>query len=213
MAHFAQVLKKFERISLCQIIDSLGPSQEFESEIKPIGPNFRLCGPAFTVSCPADDNLTLHHALHAAKPGEILVVSGRGSCKTALWGELMSTSARARGLGGTIIDGAVRDSLELEAIGYPVFARTTVPRRATKEKYGELGTTIRCGRLQVNPGDIIFADINGITAIAPDKLEETLFLATETVKKEAAMKKKIRMGLSIFEILNLESKIPKGKIK
>lgn len=211
MEHIAQVLKKYTKLSLCQIIDALGPSHEFESEIRPIGSNFRTCGPALTVFCPADDNLTLHHALHSAKSGEILVVSGGGSCNAALWGELMSTSARARGLGGTVIDGAVRDLLELQAIEYPVFARAIVPRRATKEKYGNIGTPIRCGKLQVNCGDIILADINGIIAIPPAKLEETLRLAAEAAKKESAIKRQIGRGTSLFEILTLESKVPRGK--
>ena len=89
-----------------------------------------------TVFCPIDDNLTLHHALQLARPGEVLVVSGGRHYSAVLWGELMSTSARARGLAGTIIDGAARDLLELKAIGYPVFARAIMPRRANKEKYG-----------------------------------------------------------------------------
>jgi 4-hydroxy-4-methyl-2-oxoglutarate aldolase len=104
----------------------------------------------------------------------------------------MSTSARARGLEGTIIDGAARDLLELQAIGYPVFARAILPRRATKEKYGSIGTPIRCGKLQVNSGDIIFADANGIIAIPPDKLEQTLCLAQEAAKKESEIKRQIR---------------------
>ncbi|MFN8007322.1 MAG: RraA family protein [Terriglobia bacterium] len=179
----AETLKQFKKISVCQIIDALGPSLEFENEIRPMRSKFRICGPALTVLCAADDNLTLHHALHSAKPGDVLVVSGGGSCQAALWGELMSTSARGRGLAGTIVDGAVRDLLELRAIGYPVFARAIVPRRATKEKYGNIGAPIRCGKLQVNSGDIIFADANGITAIPPDKLEETLYLASVAVQE------------------------------
>ena len=211
MEAVAQVLKRFENVSLCQIVDALGSSNEFESEIKPIDPDFRTYGPAVTVFCPSDDNLTLHHALQLAKPGEVLVVFGGGHCGAALWGELMSTSARSRGLAGTIVDGAVRDMLELQAIGYSVFARTIVPRRATKEKYGSIGTPIRCGKLQVNSGDIIFADANGIVAIPPDKLEQTLCLAVEFAKKESDIKRQVCAGRSIFEILDLRIKVPEGK--
>lgn len=206
MEQLAQVLKRFENVSLCQIVDALGPSNEFESEIRPIDSHFRTYGPAVTVFCPSDDNLTLHHALQLAKPGEVLVVFGDGHHGAALWGELMSTSARARGLAGTIIDGAVRDMLELQAIGYPVFARTIVPRRATKEKYGRIGAPIRCGKLQVSSGDIIFADANGIIAIPPDKLEQALSRAVEFAKKESDIQRQVCAGRSIFEILDLKIK-------
>jgi 4-hydroxy-4-methyl-2-oxoglutarate aldolase len=208
MEQLTRVLEIFKNISVCQIVDALGPSHEFESEIKPIDPRFRVCGPAATVFCPLDDNLTLHHALQVAKPGEVLVVSGGKHYSAALWGELMSTSAQARGLGGTIIDGAARDILELQATGYPVFARAIMPRRANKEKYGHIGTPIRCGKLEVNSGDIIFADANGIVAIPPHQLEQTLNLALEGAKKESEIKRQIQAGRSIFEILELKSGVP-----
>jgi 4-hydroxy-4-methyl-2-oxoglutarate aldolase len=211
MEKLTQVLKRFKNISVCQIVDALGPSHEFENEIKPINPHFRICGPTVTVFCPHDDNLTLHHALQLAKPGEILVVSGDRNYGAALWGELMSASARARGLAGTIIDGAARDLLELQAIGYPVFARAIMPRRATKEKYGSIGVPIRCGKLQVNSHDIIFADANGIIAIPPGHLEQTLNLALEGAKKESEIKKQIKAGRSILEILDLKGKVPGRK--
>jgi len=208
MEQLAQLSKRFQNISLCQVLDALGPSYEFETEIKPVNPNFRICGPAVTVLCAPDDNLTLHHASELAKPGEVLVVSVGRHYNTALWGELMSTSAQARGLEGTIIDGAARDLLQLQAIGYPVFARAIVPRRPNKEKYGRIGMPVRCGKLRVNSGDIIFADANGIIAVPPHQLDQTLTLAAEGAKKESEIKRQIHRGRSIFQILDLRRKVP-----
>jgi 4-hydroxy-4-methyl-2-oxoglutarate aldolase len=210
MDGLSEFLQRFKGVSLCQLADALGNSCELENGIEPIDPQFRICGPALTVSCASDDNLTVHHALQMAKPGEVLIVSSGGNCRAALWGELMSISAQAKGLGGTIIDGAARDPLEIKSLGYPVFSRSITARRATKEKYGRIGTAITCGKLQVNPGDIIFADINGILAVPPNQLEEALRQALKIVEKESEIKVQVREGRTIFEVLGLEGSVPPG---
>lgn len=208
MTSWDRHLRALEQFSICQVADAFGPSCKLETAIRPVHPHFRICGPAFTVACAPGDNLTLHHALHLANAGQVLVASGGKSCRVALWGELMSRAARKKGLRGTIIDGAVRDFWEVKALGYPLFARGLTPRRASKEKYGSIGTPIRCGNLTVRSGDIILADMNGILAIPADQLEDAVRLARGVLKKEAAAKKEIARGRTLLEILGLETQVP-----
>ena len=212
MDRVTEILQRFKGISLCQLVDGLGNSCKLENGIEPIDPQFRIRGPALTVSCAPNDNLTVHHALQIAKPGEVLMVSAGGYCGAALWGELMSLSAQTKGLGGTIIDGAARDPLEIKALGYPVFSRSITARRANKEKYGSIGTAIKCGKLEVNQGDIIFADINGIVAVPATQLEEALRLALKIMEKESDIKVQVREGRTIFEVLDLEGSVPPGSL-
>jgi 4-hydroxy-4-methyl-2-oxoglutarate aldolase len=108
---------------VCQLSDALGPSCSIETSILPIDPQLRICGPALTVECAPGDNLTLHHALHLAQPGDVLIVGGSSNCDAALWGELMSISAQSKSVAGTIVDGPVRDPLEIRMLGDPVFYR------------------------------------------------------------------------------------------
>ena len=205
----AELLAKLHGISVSQLADCFGPSCPIETEIRPLDIEFRICGPARTARCEPGENLTLHHALYLAQPGEVLVASGSLDC--GLWGELMSTSAKFRGLEGTVIDGAARDPVEIKELGYCAFSRCIHPRKARKDKYGDVDAPIRCGSLMVNPGDIIVADANGIIVFPPERLAEILQLGLELVRKEVELKEQLRRGRTAFEISRLERFVPKDK--
>src|SRR5437879_9469986 len=129
----SQLLGQLRHLTVCQVADGLGPPCPVETTIRPLDPHFRICGPALTVECPHGDNLTVHHALHLARAGDVLVIGGSSNCDAAMWGELMSISAHSKGLLGTIVDGAARDPIEIQSFGYPVFCRSIHPGRAAKE--------------------------------------------------------------------------------
>ncbi len=205
-----RLIPELQRFSVCNVADALGPSCPIETSIRPLDPRFRICGFAFTVECVPGDNLTLHHALHISRAGDVLVVGGSVNCDVALWGELMSTSAQSRGLMGTIVDGPVRDPLEISALGYPVFSRAVQPRRAAKENYGRINIPVRLGNVLVNPQDVILADANGIICLSRTRLQEVVQLASDVVKKESIVKSEIRSGRTIFEIFNMQDYIARS---
>ena len=213
MRSLSRLLREFNRLSICQLADGLGPACVIETELKPLHPEFRICGPAMTVLCSGGDNLTLHHALHLAKAGLVLVVSDGGNCNAALWGGLMSLSAKRKGLEGTIVDGAARDLVEIRRIGYPVFSRAINPFNAAKEDYGSLNTPIRCGSLRVNPGDIMIADANGIIAVPRAQVKLALAMGLKVLRKETGPKRRIKQGLTLFESLELEGCVLSRKVK
>jgi 4-hydroxy-4-methyl-2-oxoglutarate aldolase len=208
MSFPSELLEELRRISLCQLADCLGSDWPIETRIRPLDPAFRLCGPAMTVACEPDDNLTLHHALHIAPPDCVLVVSAGGGCGAALWGELMSISAQSKGLIGTILDGAARDPVEIKSLGYPVFARAVTPRKARKEKYGQLGSALRCGAVLMNPGDIVCADANGVLAIPSSDVAEVVSRALNLAQREADLRQELQNGRTIFEISQLDRLLP-----
>ena len=194
--------------SVCQLMDGLGRSYPVETAIRPVDRHFRICGSALTVECPPGDNLTIHHALHLAQPGDVLIVGGSPDCGAGLWGELMSISAQSRGLGGTIIDGPIRDPLEIRSLGYPVFCRNINPSRAKKETYGRINVPVRIGAISISRGDVVLADANGIIGIARDRAQEAVQLASEVVKKENSIKDQILSGRTLFDIFNLNVYAP-----
>lgn len=208
LRHWIAELRQF---SVCQLADALGSSCAIETAIRPIDRRFRICGPAFTVECAPGDNLTLHHALHLAQPGDVLLVRGWANGDGALWGELMSMSAHSRGLAGTIIDGPVRDPVEIRDLEYPVFCRNFNPRRAAKETYGRINIPVEIGMLSVNPGDIVRADANGIVCVPGARVAETVQLASEVLVKENSIKDQILSGRTIFEIFQLQKYIPSAQ--
>jgi 4-hydroxy-4-methyl-2-oxoglutarate aldolase len=197
-------ITELRRFTVCNLADALGASCPIETSIFPIDPHLRICGRAFTVECAPGDNLTVHHALHLAQPGDVLIVSSSSNCDGALWGELMSVSAKSKGLAGTIVDGPVRDPLEIKMLGYPVFCRKYNPRRATKETYGRINVPVRIGALSISSTDIVLADCNGVAAIPQASLNQAIDLASQVVIKEDEIKHEILSGRTLFEIFNLE---------
>ena len=189
--------------SVCQLVDGMGTFCLVGAGIRPLDPAFRICGPALTVECAPGDNLTVHHALHIAQPGDVLIVTGSPHCDVALWGELMSLSAQSKQLAGTIIDGSVRDPIEIKAVGYPVFCREINPRRAAKENYGRMNIPVRIGDITIEPRDLVMADANGIISFPCARLKQALQMASDVANKESRIKDEILQGRSIFEIFNL----------
>lgn len=204
-------IAELRQFTVCQLIDGLGSSCPVETCIRPIDPQFRICGPALTVECAPGDNLTVHHALHLAQPGDVLVVGGSPNCEVALWGELMSISAQLKGLAGTIIDGPVRDPLEIQTLGYPVFCRNINPCRASKETYGHINVSVRIGTILISPKDLVLADANGIVSIPSTRAQEAVQVASEVVRKENQVKDQILSGRSVFDIFNLEKYVRTGQ--
>jgi 4-hydroxy-4-methyl-2-oxoglutarate aldolase len=206
-----RAIAELQQFSVCQIADALGPSCSIETSILPIDLHFRICGPALTVKCAPGDNLTVHHALHLAQPGDVLIVEGSPNCDGALWGELMSISAQSKALSGTIIDGPVRDPLEIRTLGYPVFCRHFNPRRAPKENYGHINVAVQIGALSVRPKDLVLADANGIVNIPCTRASEAIELASEVRRKENHLKDEIRSGRTIFDIFDLAQYVNTGQ--
>jgi 4-hydroxy-4-methyl-2-oxoglutarate aldolase len=198
------ILVKLGAFSVSQVSDALGFSHPVEVLVPPLDPMFRVCGRAVTVQCEPDDNLGVLHALDHAQKGDILVIACSGGSGAAVWGELLSVAAQYRGLAGTIVDGSVRDAGEIKAMGYPVFSRYTNGRRALKEKPGVHNIPVRCGSIVIQPGEIVFADANGILAISPTVLREVLLMVAAIARKESEIKQQLLTGIGIVDILKLQ---------
>jgi 4-hydroxy-4-methyl-2-oxoglutarate aldolase len=174
------------------------------SAIKPVSPTIRLCGPAVTVHSPGGDNLWLHRGIYVAQPGDVLVVHVSGDYDFGYWGEIMSCAARARGLGGLVIDGCVRDGGILADFGLPVFARGLCIRGTGKD-YGARGWInfpVLFGDLTVNAGDLIVGDIDGVVAIPRERAAQVVAAAEQREAKEAAILDRIRAGERTLEVYN-----------
>ena len=121
------LVEAFRGIPVANIDDCMGRLASVDAGLEPMN-HSPMLGTAFTVLCPAGDNLMFHKALDMAQPGDVLVIAARGSLSRALCGEIMATYAKSRGLAGFIIDGCVRDRDELaQFTDFPIYARGVVP--------------------------------------------------------------------------------------
>lgn len=182
-------------LGTCLISDSMKNFNTMHHSIKPINRKTRIVGNALTVKMRASDNLMLHKAVEIAEKGDIIIVDTCGSESSSILGELITTAALAKGVSGIVIDGGIRDIVELEEIEAPVFYRYITPSVGDKDGPGEIGTTVSCGNVSVNPGDIILGDGNGIVVIKPDEVEELIKIANNKLKFEDKRRNEIKNGL------------------
>lgn len=177
--------REFEDISPTTLADLLGRGQVMDIGIRPLWPSVpRVAGPAFTVRCPPGDNLMLHAAIHRAEPGSVIVVES-GDVDYALAGGNVCAVARRRGIAAFVADGVIRDLAEVREMGFPVFARGVIPIPGTKKAVGPLNGPVRCGGVDVEAGDIVVADEEGIVVVPRARREQVLRDARAKVAEEA----------------------------
>lgn len=157
---------KFVELSPTTYADALlGREQFMDMGIREMWPQIpRIAGPAYTVSCAPGDNLMLHAAIYKAEPGSIIVVKA-GDVDYAMSGGNVCATAQQRGIAGFVVDGVIRDVAEVRELQFPVFARGAMPIPGKKNGPGTLQNTIICGGVQIEPGDIVVADEEGIAVI------------------------------------------------
>lgn len=174
----AGVVQAFKAIPVAAIGDAMSRNvgaiglRQYHARLEAV-----LCGPAVTVRVRPGDNLMIHKALMMVQPGDVLVIDGGGDVSQALVGGLMRTTCLARGLGGLVIDGAIRDLCEWAQDGMPIFARGHTHRGPSKDGPGEINVPVACAGLAVLPGDLIVGDADGVIAVPAAEAAEVLRLS------------------------------------
>jgi RraA family protein len=189
-----RLVAEFAKMVTPHLSDSMERLYAGGPQLRPMYKGATLAGPAFTVKTAPGDNLLVHKALDLARPGDVVVVDAGGFPDHAIIGELMAAHARQRGIAGLVIWGAIRDSAELGAGSYPVFACAVTHRGPYKNGPGEINVPIAMGGMPVSPGDIIVGDADGLVAIPLDQAERILASAKAIVEKESAAMKQIQAG-------------------
>ncbi|TBW41282.1 4-carboxy-4-hydroxy-2-oxoadipate aldolase/oxaloacetate decarboxylase [Siculibacillus lacustris] len=169
------------------VFDAQGRRGALASRIKPLAAGWTVAGPAFTCQCEPGDNLSLHAALKMARPGEVIVCDARGATEQGMFGDVMSSCGKGRGLGGLVTDGGVRDSATIAEVGFPVFAGNICIKGTVKEVLGPLNLPIVLGGVAVRPGDLVIGDDDGVVIVAPEAAEAVLARCADKAAREAAL--------------------------
>lgn len=187
--------------------EAAGRIGELPSRFRPVSPEMRAAGPAFTVVCPPGDNLWIHRAIYAARPGDILVVTtGDTSPEWGYWGEILSVAASSAGIGGLVLEGGSRDHGALPTVGFPVFSLGACIRGTVKDKqrdHGTFGRSIQLGDTTVHPGDLVVTDLDGIVCLPADMVARTVQLGHDRVAKEADAMDALRRGANTLDLYDL----------
>jgi regulator of RNase E activity RraA len=193
---------------LADVLDGLGHrTSALPTALRPLQPGWKILGRAATLNAvavaaePAQPYAVELECVDSLQPGDVLVATTNGDRGSALWGELLSTAAQARGAFGAVIDGMTRDAAKILAMDFPVFAAGFSPL----DSRGRLectshGQSIRIGDCLLRPGDWVFADMDGIVVVPAELAEEAFPRALEKVTGENRVREELARGRSAREV-------------
>ncbi len=184
----ADMIAQFRQLPVANVSDQMSRMTSAGPRLRPMHAGGVLAGPALTVKTRPGDNLMLHKALDLALPGDIIVCDGGGDLTNSLIGEIMTSHAIKRKLGGIVINGAIRDAAAIRASSFPVFAAGVTHRGPYKDGPGEINVALAIDGMVIEPGDLILGDDDGLVCVPFDQLA-TVLKATQA--KQAAEHKQL----------------------
>ena len=178
-----------------------------DSGIKPIDSTSHMVGRAVTVRCYPGDNLALHQGIYDANPGDVLILDCHGYTEAGHFGDIMALACKVRGIAGVVIDGSCRDAEDIKALGLPVFVRAFNPSGTVKASLGEVNVPVLCGGVNINPGDLVFGDCDGVVVVPKSVEDEVVEKAKAKFEKELKIVEALKQGKTTLEIYGFDKLI------
>jgi 4-hydroxy-4-methyl-2-oxoglutarate aldolase len=203
----AEVVRALGELGVATVHEAQGRKGLARPCLRPIYPGAKMAGPAVTVSSQPGDNLMIHAAVEVCRPGDVLVVTTTSESTDGMFGELLGVSCQAHGVIGLILDAGVRDTAELAAMRFPVWAKAISAQGTVKATAGSVNVPVVCAGAIVNPGDVIVADADGVVVVPYGCAAEVAALGMERAAKEVKTRERLRNGELGVDFYGLRAKL------